>query len=283
MNVNDFYKYAKQKLHYMNKQTLNFELKALLKKILNFKDVDFILNREKQLSNSELKQLKKAIEMRSKRVPLQYILGNWTFMDISLKVGKGVLIPREDTQVLVEVLNENIKQKSSVNIIDLCSGSGCISFAIEKLNKNINKIYALEKSKEAYNYLIKNICSLKSNVEAINGDVFTEYKNFEDNFFDFIVSNPPYIKTEEIDFLEQELLYEPKMALDGGKNGLIFYENICKLWISKLKPGGSLIFEIGKGQFEDVSKIMVKNNLNQINYKKDINGIIRTIIGKIFY
>ena len=99
------------------------------------------------------------------------------------------------------------------------------------------------------------------------------------DFFDVVVSNPPYIKTKDINFLGREVLYEPRLALDGGETGLYFYENICKLWIPKIKSSGILAFEIGQGQHDEVKSLMIKHGMSNVEFKKDINGIIRCVVG----
>ena len=278
MNVSEFFSYARKKLSNISEREVDFEVKILLEKYLNFNDIDFILNKHKPINDLDMNNLKKAIDLRLNGMPIQYIIGNWDFMDISLKVGEGVLIPREDTRVLVDMLSSKLK-KTSHKIIDICSGSGCIALSIEKLHPNTLDIYALEKSPIAYEYLLENIRNLNSTVKAINKDLLTAHKCFDDNFFDFIVSNPPYIKTSDLKHLQTEVLHEPQMALDGGENGLIFYENICKLWTPKLKSGGTILFEIGKGQFEEVREIMIMSGIKNIEFKRDINGIIRCISG----
>ena len=255
------------------------EIKIILDIFLGVKTKDLILNKEKKLNQEEFQKVLNAISLRLKHIPLQYIIGNWEFMGLKLEVGQGVLIPREDTSVIVNEIISNFKNKSDIKIIDLCSGSGCIALALEKnLNKN-SIIYALEKSDTAYEFLCRNLDKHNSNIIPMKKNVLTDFKEFEDSFFDCIVSNPPYIKNEELPLLQKEVLFEPKMALDGGRDGIYFYKNICKLWNSKLKPGGMIAFEIGKGQFYNVKKIMLNQGFESITFKEDINGIKRAIMG----
>ena len=279
MNIREFYEYSKKNLPDLDDHTLQSEVNIILENYLNLSYTDLFLNRNKEISYENLEVLKEAVYKRSQGIPLQYILGHWSFMGMDLLVGEGVLIPREDTMAVIDLaMNcKNFREKS--NIIDICSGSGCISLSIEKFLKNNSNIYALEYSSDAFCYLKKNIKKENSSVKPIFGDLYEKYKDFENNFFDLILSNPPYIKTNEIETLEKEISFEPRVALDGGLDGLHFYRGICKLWTPKLKIGGSLVFEIGKDQFEDVKKIMENSGYSSIEFKKDINGIIRAIIG----
>ena len=250
----------------------------MLEYYLKLDFAQLILSQERELTESELEKLKKALELRKNNVPLQYILGSWSFMNLDFKVGSGVLIPREDTAALVNIVLPRLNSVAKPKILDLCSGSGAVAITIEK-NAPEAQVYALERSDDALKYLRKNVKNLKSNVKVIKGDVFKDYEKFEESYFDFIVSNPPYIKTDDINRLEKEVLKEPKMALDGGKDGLDFYKAICKYWHSKLKIGGCLAFEIGIGMFEDVKNIMTDSGFTDIEFMKDINEIIRSVIG----
>ena len=118
-----------------------------------------------------------------------------------------------------------------------------------------------------------------SKIKLINDDILSLYKGFEDSYFDLIISNPPYIESGAMNDLQPEVLWEPRMALDGGKDGLEFYLNICKLWISKLKIGGTLAFEIGQGQHDAVADIMKSFGITNINMLLDINNIFRVVVG----
>ena len=167
-------------------------------------------------------ELKKAIERRIKGEPLQYILGEWEFYSLPFIVGEGVLIPRPETELLVDLALKYATKESK--IIDLCSGSGAIAIAIAK-NTGAS-LFALEKYEKALNYLEKNIALNKANVKVIKEDLF----NFEPSEkFDIIISNPPYIKKADLASLQKEVRFEPMTALDGGEDGLIFYRHIAKL------------------------------------------------------
>lgn len=211
--------------------------------------------------------------------PLQYILGEWEFYGYKFKVGKGVLIPRDDTEVLLRLSLDFLKDKQNARVLDLCSGSGALAVAIAK--ETDAEVYALEKSAEALPYLCENININEANIEVVAGDVFYCAEEFMDKSFDLIISNPPYIITDEIDTLQKEISFEPKTALDGGADGLKFYRGIIKDYTSKLKSGGMIAFEIGEGQFEDVKALMENAEVKNIDYKLDLGGIQRVVYGTV--
>ncbi len=211
--------------------------------------------------------------------PLQYILGEWEFYGYIFKVGKGVLIPRDDTEVLLRLSLDFLKDKQNARVLDLCSGSGALAVAIAK--ETDAEVYALEKSAEALPYLCENININKANIEVVAGDVFYCADEFMDKSFDLIISNPPYIITDEIDTLQKEISFEPKTALDGGADGLKFYRGIIKDYTSKLKSGGMIAFEIGEGQFEAVKTLMENAGVKNIDYKLDLGGIQRVVYGTV--
>lgn len=217
-------------------------------------------------------ELKKAVERRISGEPLQYILGEWEFYSLPFIVGKGVLIPRPETELLVDLALKYIKENSRV--IDLCSGSGAIAVAVAK-NSNA-KVYALEKYSQAVEYLQKNIALNKANVMVIQQDLF-EFTSQEK--FDIIISNPPYIKSEVLPSLQKEVQHEPMSALDGGKDGLIFYRHIASMK-SLLNKGGKIIVEIGYDQADDVTEIFKKNGLITETVI-DLSGVQRVIIGTL--
>lgn len=209
--------------------------------------------------------------------PLQYILGEWEFYGNKLKVGEGVLIPRDDTEVLLRDCLGVLKNRSGARVLDLCSGSGALAIAIAKECEA--EVVAVEKSPEAYDYLYNNIASNKAKVVPVRGDIFTLADEFPDGYFDLILSNPPYVRSDDIDGLQREIAFEPRMALDGGEDGLHFYRGIIKLWTRKLRDGGMLAFELGEGQFEDVRGLMEDAGLSEIGGSLDLGGIKRSIFG----
>lgn len=250
-----------------------FEAEQLILKIANCSKTDIMLG-AKSLDEAKEKELETALGRRIKGEPLQYIIGEWEFYSLPFFVGEGVLIPRADTEILVDSAIKFLEGKSGKRVIDLCSGSGCIAVAVSK-NSPENKVFALEKYDRAFEFLEKNIKRNEAAVTPIKGDVF----DGTDERFDLILSNPPYIKPEAMKTLQKEVTFEPETALAGGEDGLIFYRAVIDKWADKLNLGGALMVEIGFDQKEEVMALMEAAGLRNITPKKDINGLWRVIIG----
>ena len=216
---------------------------------------------------------------RMRGIPLQYVIGEWDFMGLTFIVGGGVLIPRPETEILCEYIINNIKGKSKPIVIDLCSGSGCIGLSIANFVSDCY-VYLIEKSDKAFKYLRKNREKMSlENVTVIQGDIF----NVEHLFSilpkaDVIVSNPPYIKSSDIPFLQPEVQKEPVMALDGGDDGLVFYRCLCSEWIKHLKEDGVMALECGEDQAESIIHLFKENSFDS-KVIKDYNNIDRIVIG----
>lgn len=204
--------------------------------------------------------------------PLQYVIGRWDFYESEFHVGRGVLIPRPETEELTELVIDNAKRLCSPVVFDLCSGSGCIGISIAKALPS-STVYCVEKSEKALQYLLKNAESI-SNVKVVNSDINypSDIKNA-----DIIVSNPPYIKSSNLSALQSEVQYEPPMALDGGADGLDFYRIIAEKWNSNLKENGMLFLEIGEDQGEAVYEILEKQGFKEIEVIKDMYGNNRMV------
>lgn len=221
------------------------------------------------------KEIDEIIDRRKNGEPLQYIFGKWWFYKSEFLVGEGVLIPRQDTEHLVETALELIEEKKAPKVADLCSGSGCVAISIA-LERPDASVLAAEKYDEALCWLNKNIAHNKaSNVTALKVDVLLEY----DGKFDLIVCNPPYIPTVEKETLSEEVLKEPHTALFGGEDGLFFYREISRLWKNNLNVGGKLAFEVGIGEAEAVANIMKTQGFIDVKIKTDLLGIQRVVFG----
>lgn len=199
--------------------------------------------------------------------PLQYVIGKWDFYESEFFVGKGVLIPRPETEELTELVINKAKTLDYPVIFDLCAGSGCIGISVAKAVPRAT-VYCVEKSADAMFYLLKNADGVK-NVKVICADVCDPPELPK---ADIIVSNPPYIKTCEIANLQSEVLEEPEIALDGGEDGLDFYRAICNKWKSYFLPNGSVFFEIGEDQGDEISAILEKHGFKNIEIIKDMYG-----------
>ncbi len=254
-----------------------FDAMCMIEKIFNVTQTDLILNKEIATTAPLLSQLDEFVNRRINGEPLQYILGCWQFYGYAFYVGDGVLIPRDDTEVLLSVCLDFIKKKPDAKVLDLCSGSGALAVTIAKETQA--DVTAVEKSDKAFSYLTKNIQFNNAKVKTVKGDIFTCMDLFDDNSFDLILSNPPYIKTDEIPTLQKEISFEPVMALDGGADGYDFYKHIVNCWSTKIKNNGMLAFELGEGQFDTVKKLMEAQNYKNIGEKLDLGNIQRVIYG----
>lgn len=280
MTVGEAYRKTKDILTEAGFEAPAFEALCLTEKVFGFNRLALITKGEKTVASEEkLAVLAELTEKRLNHEPLQYLLGKWSFMGIDLLVGEGVLVPRDDTEVVTSLCIDFLSGKENPSAIDLCAGSGAISLALEKYANC--KVTAVELSDKAFSYLTQNIKLNNSAVNALNGDIFECHKDIADNSLDLIVSNPPYIKTADIASLQKEVQHEPAMALDGGESGLDFYRRIVPLWKSKLKAGGALAFELGEGQYDEVSRILADNGFGGITESIDFGGIQRAIIGTL--
>ncbi len=251
------------------------EARLLIEGVTGMNRASQIANSNSEISGEIQEKLISMAQKRAEHLPLQYILGKWSFMGFELKVGEGVLIPRDDTEVLVGLCLDYLKNSNGKTALDLCAGSGVVSVALDKLaNADVT---AVELSDKAYNFLLENIKG--TNIKPHKGDIFECYRDFEAKSFDLIASNPPYIKTDEIEALQTEVGYEPKTALDGGADGLDFYRAIARRWTPLLKSGGAMAFELGEGQAEYVGGLMADHGYINIKTAKDLGGTDRAIIG----
>ena len=223
----------------------------------------------------------KAVEERAARRPLQYILGEWEFMGLSLRVGEGVLVPREDTAVLAETLAERLQGVPEPVGVDLCAGSGAVALGLCALLPHA-KLTCLDLSEQACSYLEQNLAAYPQyKICAKVGDVLRKEtaEGFPPQSLDFIASNPPYIPSKELSILQPEVQREPAMALDGGEDGLDFYREITEKSRAYLKGGGMLFFEIGCSQGAAVQECMRQNGFAETEIVKDYSGLDRVVYG----
>lgn len=289
MTNNEVFEYISSRMKNAGIEEYDFESRCIIEDIMGLDRLQLAMNGEKQADETKREKAFALLEKRLNGEPLQYLLGEWEFYGMPFKVGKGVLIPRPDTETLVEtVLGHFMKiGKLDPEVVDLCSGSGCIAAAIQKNLPN-SKVTAVELSSDAFPYLIENIRRNGVNVKTMKGDVLNGglLKNFADpedmgefRKIDCIVSNPPYLTEKEMGELSPEVRCEPETALYGGFDGLKFYRVIAGLWKEILKEGGLLAFEIGYEQGEAVSDILEKSGYSDIKVIKDLGGNDRVVIG----
>ena len=216
-------------------------------------------------------------ERRSTGYPLQYILGEWEFYGLTFRLSENVLIPRPDTETLIENVLEICRRQGmkSPKIADLCSGSGCIAITLKKMLPDA-EVSAVELSDGAVDIIKENSALNSADIKIIKGDVLKAETAAMFRDMDIIVSNPPYVTAEEMAQLQKEVRYEPEMALYGGEDGLDFYRAMTALWKNSIAENGWLLYEYGDGQHSDVEKILIDNNFNNITLTRDLAGIFRT-------
>lgn len=251
----------------------------LIASVLDIKRLDLYLNYEKPLGIKEREEIKELLIKRGKnKMPLQYILGYEEFYGYKFEVNENVLIPRPETELLVEQCLEKIKEIKEPKVLDIGTGSGAIAISIAKQRSDA-KVLAVDIQANALEIAKKN--KMKNNAENVKFIKSDMFENINYSQFDLIVSNPPYIKEEEYNELMPEVKkYEPKSALLAEKNGLYFYINITKKAKNHLKKGGVLAFEIGYNQGKEVKEILQENGYEKIRLIKDYSKNDRIIIGE---
>lgn len=215
---------------------------------------------------------------RRLREPLQYILGRWEFDGMALKVGEGVLVPREDTLALVAAAAFALSGRQAPRILDLCAGTGAVGLALAGRLADA-EVVCVEWSDRALPYLRENIAAFGGGRVSLAVADVLQPPGDTLGTFDGIVANPPYIPSENIAALQWEVRCEPHMALDGGADGLDFYRAICGEWTRLLKPGGVAAFEIGYDIREGVEAVMQQNGIGHLSAWKDVSGVDRCIFG----
>lgn len=279
MTIFEAYNKTKKELAAAGIEDYVFEAKQILRHITGFSNVQIISNPHKKLSLFEENNLTAIIKQRLIRYPLQYIIGEWGFYGGNFKVGPGVLVPRADTETLIDVALEFLKDREKSQVCDLCTGSGCIGITVAR-EKSDSFVTAVEKYEEALRYARENAkLNDTENIEFISGDVF-EGAGAEKQY-DLILSNPPYIPPEEMKEISPEAKFEPETALLGGEDGLDFYRAIIRGYKASLKDGGMMAFEVGMGEAEAVAELMKNQGFCDIGARQDAAGIERVVFGTV--
>lgn len=274
MTINELIKKEINELKINNVEEPILKLRMILAKVLN-KSKEFVMaHGENILSEEQEKEILQDIEELKKNVPIQYIIKNQEFMKLNFYVDENVLIPRSDTEVIVEeIINTNKNKK--VKILDLCTGSGCIAVSLKKYIPSA-EVYASDISVGALNVAKLNAKDNGTEVKFIESDMF---KNIKEKDFDIIVSNPPYIKSQVIEELSKEVQKEPIIALDGGDDGLYFYKKIVEEGYQFLNNNGMIFLEIGFDQKEDLLKIINEDKRYElVETKKDLANNDRLVV-----
>ena len=226
-----------------------------------------------------LPRLQWALEERAAGRPLQYILGEWEFLRLKLRVGEGVLIPRPDTELLCEAAAERLRDRACPQVLDLCAGSGCVGLGLCSL-KPAAVVTAVELSEAALPYLRENCARYPAYAVTVRqANVLADAAAFTGSY-DAILSNPPYIPTGELPGLMREVQREPRMALDGDRDGLRFYRVIAEQWCPKLAPGGFCAVEVGAGQAAEVAALFAAAGRPHTQILRDLSGIERVVVAQ---
>lgn len=251
------------------------DARYILEYITGLNSAQYFIHSEDIIKKNKAEEFFRLIERRSKRIPLSYVIGTRDFFGLTFKVDENVLIPEQETELLVE---EVIKHSEGKSVLDMCTGSGCIAISIALFGKP-SKVAASDISEKALKVARENAKSLKAGeISFIQGDMF---ENVTDKF-DIIVSNPPYIETGEIDELMPEVRdYIPRLALDGDIDGLKFYRIISKEAVKKLNKNGRIFYEIGYNQSRAVASILLENGFTDVKIMKDYSGLDRIVMAKL--
>ena len=278
-NVRNLVKEGKVYLEQRGIDSPLLDAELFMSEALGVSRMSLLLEPDREVTEAEKKRYFEMLEKRGKNVPAQYILGRCEFMSLDFCVNENVLIPRPDTEILVETVLEKAKETGINSITDIGTGSGCIAVSLAKYG--IDRVKAVDISPKALETAAKNAAlnGIADKIEFLQADALSP--NFEINNVDAVVSNPPYIETDIIPTLMKEVKdYEPMNALDGGSDGLVFYRAITKSAAKGLKKGGYVFYEIGYNQGKAVSDILKAEGFEDINIVKDLSGLDRVVYGR---
>lgn len=282
--MQDTYEWGKNRLKQAGIQEYVLDAWYLLEYVTGIDRTRYYAEPKQEIEREQKLRYACLIEKRQKRVPLQHLTGEQEFMGLKFKVNEHVLIPRQDTETLVETALEFLKKeevpekRGDIHLLDMCTGSGCILLSILHWAKEKSRIKGIgaDISKEALAVARENAKALMLCAEFTEGNLFENIKGK----FGMIVSNPPYIRTSEIGNLEPEVRnYDPIQALDGKCDGLHFYREIIRISGTYLEKRGILLLEIGCDQGAEVKAMMYKNGYSNVTVKKDLAGLDRVVWG----
>ena len=280
MKYRDLYNQGIEKLSSEKITDAKIDARLLLEYACKTDRNTLFLNGDMEVSEEQVQIYFELIEKRGKHIPLQHLTGEQDFMGLTFEVNESVLIPRQDTECLVEIVLKHLHD--GMKILDMCTGSGCILISLLHYSNDCVGV-GVDLSEAALKVAAHNAAVLGSNGITDAMDItFLQSNLFEkvDGKFDIIVSNPPYIKTEVIKTLMPEVKdFEPMMALDGTEDGLYFYRRIIADAKNHLTRGGQLFFEIGYDQGEEVSDLMRENGYVDVEVAKDLAGLDRVVYG----
>lgn len=275
MKIKEILEKGNKILKESNIEDSHLKVKILLSHILNVDKGYLVIKSDENIDKIRVENFFEYVNRLSKNEPIQYITNSQEFFGLNFYVDKNVLIPQPDTEILVEEVIQIAKTKEKpLKILDLCTGSGAIAISLSKNLKNV-EITASDISEDALEVAKKNSIKNECEIRFVKSNLF---ENINDKF-DIIVSNPPYIKTDVINTLSEEVKNEPLLALDGKEDGLYFYKNITEKAKEFLNEDGVLAFEIGYDQKDEVMKILETNSFVKIYSKKDLSRNDRIVVG----
>ena len=279
MIISEWLKHARNRLAQTNCPDPDIDARWIAEDVLCLTRQELVFEGDRAIPRHQLYRLEAMLDRRAAGEPVQYILGNADFMGLRFRVDGAVLIPRQDTETLVEATLIELRQRPGrPALLDLCAGSGCVGLSLASLAPNA-RITLADVSHEALEIARANQKDLGVKVELRQGDLFNAVGRER---FDIIASNPPYIPTGELSGLQRELRFEPRIALDGGEDGLDFYRRIAEGAVDHLNPGGAIFLEVGINEAQPVLEL-VKARLPgaQAGTVKDLNGVERVVFGKM--
>lgn len=254
-----------------------YETWMLLEWKLGVDRAEYFMDPDAEVPQEQWNDLDAALRKRERRIPLQYLMGSCEFMGYSFAVDERVLIPRQDTECLVELAVEEMRRSPEpCRVLDLCTGSGCIGVSVKLLCPQAQVVLS-DVSEGALAVAGENARRLGAPVELVQGDLFENVQGT----FDYILSNPPYIPSKVIDGLMPEVRdHEPRLALDGTEDGLHFYRRIVREATKRLRPGGRLLFEIGQEQGEALLSLLQEAGYEETAIRQDLAGLDRIVVGR---
>ena len=277
MTLLELKRYGIQELKKASIDESEEKAKILLQYLLKYDNVKMIVNKDEIIPNEKIMDYEKMLKKLKENMPLQYITNEANFMGLKFFVDERVLIPRYDTEILVEEviqISKNIKN-NPIKILDICTGSGAIAVALKKYISN-SIVYAIDISKDALTVANKNAVNNNVEINFIHSNMF---ENINEKF-DIIVSNPPYIRKDVIKTLNNDVKKEPSIALDGGVDGLEFYKILATESTRYLNSNGYIAVEIGYDQKKQVEGLYKENMWNEIYSKVDYSGNDRIVVAK---
>lgn len=278
MTLREAYEYGREQLSLAGIDDADLDAWYLLEFVTGITRTIYYVKMQDTLSQEQETQYRKYIEIRATHIPLQHITGVQEFMGLEFLVNEHVLVPRQDTEVLVERVLEVLEP--DMKLLDMCTGSGCILISLLKSSKVSVLGVGVDVSEEALKVAKLNSDKMDVKAEFIQSDLFENVSGK----YDVIVSNPPYIRTAVIEELKEEVkCHDPFIALDGKEDGLYFYRKIVKESLEYLCEGGRLFFEIGHDQGENVKKLMEQAGFTGVTVKKDLAGLDRVVFGQYNY